>query len=173
MAFRKLFKGGRKKMYIDDNYLNMKRHILNLQKQVQYTSDSGGRIQYQIISDNEALINSLLNGNNDGYPLRKEVKRDRYVLNSEAMRKAMIDATTKALNDLEKEIVAYLNKDVSNIVEQITTNTLDDIVFDGLNFTSTRQHNQTQDWAYKLGAEFGKALGNAIWDAFEDTLKPA
>lgn len=159
-------------MYIDDDYLTMKRHIMNLQKQVQYTTGSGGRIQYQIISDNEALINSLLSGNNDGYPLRKEVKRDRYVLNSEAMRKAMQEATTKALDELEKEIANYIQSDVGNMVEQVATSTLNGIVFDGLGFSSSgKQENALQDWAYKLGARFGKVLGDAIWDAFEETLK--
>ncbi len=156
-------------MYIDDNYLTMKRHIMNLKRSITTTS-TDGKIHYQIIADNEAFINSLLSGNEDGYPLRKEVKRDRYVLNSEAMRKAMQEATTKALEQLEKEIVNYIQRDVSMLVEKTATDTLNSIVFDGTSFVSTGHNTQAQDWAYKLGAQFGKVLGNAIWDIFEDTI---
>ena len=158
-------------MYINDNYISMKRHIDNLQKQLD-TTTWGGRIEYQIIHDNEAFVNSLLSYNADGYPLRKEVKRDRYVLNSEAMRKAMQEATTKALEQLEKEIVNYIQRDVSIMVEQVATNTLNSLVFDGLGFTTSGHTNTIEDKAYKLGAMFGKALGDAIWDAFEETMKP-
>ena len=129
-------------MYIDDDYLTMQRHILNMKRS--FVSSSDGKIQYQVIRDNEEFINSLLNGNGDGYPLRKQVKRDRYVLNSEAMRTAMQKATEIALNQLEKEIVAYLNKDVSSIVEQIATNSLNSIVFDGTGFVSSGNHKQSQ-----------------------------
>ena len=44
-------------------------------------------------------------GSDLSYPLRKEVKRDRFVLNSEAMREAIQNATEIALNQMEKEII--------------------------------------------------------------------
>ena len=156
-------------MYIDDDYLTMKRHILSIRRS--FTSSPDGKIQYQIIHDNEELVNSLLDGNDDGYPLKKQVRRDRFVLNSDAMRTAMQKATEKALNQFEKEIVDYIQRDVSTLVEQTATDALNSIVFDGMSFSPSKQQKQPQSFAYRLGAMFGKALGNAIWDAFEETIK--
>ena len=45
-------------------------------------------------------------GSDLSYPLRKEVKRDRFVLNSEAMEKAMEKAIEIELNRFEKSITA-------------------------------------------------------------------
>ena len=71
------------------------------------TTSADGKITYTIIRNNEDLLDYVLSGGEDlPYVLRKEVKRQRYVWNSEAMRKCLQKATTEALNQMEKEIIA-------------------------------------------------------------------
>lgn len=131
-------------MYIKNDYVTKQRHIAGLRRQL-YTTGSGGKIVYQIIHDNEAFINSLLSGNEDGYPLRKEVKRDRYVLNSDAMRKTMQEATKKALDQFERQIVDYVQRDVFTIVEQTTTDALNSIMLDGTSFSPSGKQKPSHD----------------------------
>ena len=158
-------------MYIDDDYLTTQRHIINAKHSFENWA-SQGKIQYKYIVSNEQLIDNMLSGGGSdlGYPLRKEVKRDRFVLNSEAMRKAIQDATEIALSQMEKEIIDWLQKDLTVIVEQTATNALNNVVFDGMNFSSSGSKKQPQHWTSKLASRFGKVLGNAIWDAFEETV---
>ncbi len=49
---------------------------------------------------------ALAGGEDLPYALRKEVKRQRYVWNSEAMRKKLEKAITEALNQMQGEIIA-------------------------------------------------------------------
>ena len=93
-------------MLINDNYLNFKRHEANMHNQLKTTS-SDGRISYTIIRTNEELMDYMIAGGEDlPYALRKEVKRQRYVWNSEAMKKNLDEAITEALNQMQGEIVA-------------------------------------------------------------------
>ncbi len=68
-------------MYISDNYLNQKRHEMNLKRSMSSTTTSAdGKITYTIIRNNEDLLDYVLSGGEDlPYALRKEVKRQRYV----------------------------------------------------------------------------------------------
>ena len=92
-------------MFVNDGYLNFKRHEMNMRNQLR-TTGSGG-ISYTIIRTNEELMDYALAGGEDlPYALRKEVKRQRYVWNSEAMKKNLEKAITEALNQMQGEIIA-------------------------------------------------------------------
>ena len=92
-------------MFINENYMNFKRHEANMRNQLKTTS-SDGRISYTIIRTNEELMDYMLAGGEDlPYVLRKEVKRQRYVWNSEAMKKNLDKAITEALNQTQGEII--------------------------------------------------------------------
>ena len=134
------------------------------------TTSADGKIQYTIIRTNEDLLDYLLAGGEDlPYALRKESKRQRYVWNSEAMRRNLQKATTEALNQMEKEIIAWINRDVSEYIAQTTTDVLNTISFDGTQFVA-KPRKEPKHWAERLGEQFGRALGNAIWDIFDDTM---
>ena len=93
-------------MFVSDNYMNFKRHEANMRNQLRTTS-SDGRISYTIIRTNEELMDYALAGGEDlPYALRKEVKRQRYVWNSEAVRKNLDKAISEALNQMQGEIIA-------------------------------------------------------------------
>ena len=92
-------------MFIKDSYLNFKRHEANMLNQLRTTSSRG--ISYTIIRTNEELMDYALAGGEDlPYALRKEVKRQRYVWNSETVRKNLEKAITEALNQMQGEIIA-------------------------------------------------------------------
>ncbi len=78
------------------------------------------------------------------------------------MRKCLQKATTEALNQMEKEIMAWVDRDVSDYIEQTTLDLLNSITCDGTQFVSARPHKEPKHWATRLGEQFGKALGNAI-----------
>ena len=85
------------------------------------------------------------------------------------MRRNLQKATTEALNQMEKEIIAWINRDVSEYIAQTTTDVLNTITFDGNSFVA-KPHREPKHWAERLGEQFGRALGNAIWDIFDDTM---
>ena len=68
-------------MFLSNDYLNFKRHEMNMKKSISgTTTSSDGKISYTIIRNNEELLDYLLAGGEDlPYALRKESKRQRYV----------------------------------------------------------------------------------------------
>lgn len=85
------------------------------------------------------------------------------------MRKCLQKATTEALNQMEKEIIAWVDRDVSAYIAQTTTDLLNTITFEGGSFVA-KPHKEPKHWAERLGEQFGRALGNAIFDIFDDTM---
>ena len=82
----------------------MKHHLRNLKKQIGQSGN--GIIKYEYIVSREELIDSYIHRMDDlGYPLRVEPKRDRYVVNKQALEKALIEASTQALNEIQADIV--------------------------------------------------------------------
>lgn len=111
------------------------------------------------------MIDASLQNPDLPYPLRREVKRDRIVINSKALREAINYATEKALKDYEHSLFVFLQNEVNPLIERSAYSLLTSI----LTLGSTNS-NITQDPSFKLGATFGVALGNAISDIAEDII---
>ena len=82
----------------------MAQHHRNIKKQLGQSGN--GSIKYEYIVSREELIDSYIHRLDDlGYPLRVEPKRDRYVLNKSSLEKALSEASTKALNEIQADII--------------------------------------------------------------------
>lgn len=102
------------------------RHLMNLKKSAGLLGN--GSIKYEYILTQEQLINSYLSRMSDlGYALKVEPKRDRYVLNKEVMRKAIEEASTKALEQFAQQIYVFLDNDVNKLIERNAYNILNDV----------------------------------------------
>ncbi len=103
-----------------------------------------------------------------GYGLKVESKRDRYVMNKQVLEKALVEASTRALLEMQEDIIRWVYEDVFPIIEQGAYEIYDDVL--SLGTTATAQHKKPSSdknhWAYKLGA----ALGKAIADSFDDIV---
>ena len=125
-------------MFINENYLNFKRHEANMHNQLKTTS-SDGRISYTIIRTNEELMDYMLAGGEDlPYALRKEVKRQRYVWNSDAMKKNLDKAITEALNQMQGEIITWVDRGVVPHIEDTTLDLLNTINYNGTQFVAPK-----------------------------------
>ena len=82
----------------------MAQHHRNIKKQLGQLGN--GNIKYEYIVSREELIDSYIHRLDDlGYPLRVEPKRDRYVLNKSSLEKVLSEASTKALNEIQADII--------------------------------------------------------------------
>ena len=82
----------------------MAHHIRSIKKQLGQSGN--GSVKYEYIVSREELIDSYIHRLDDlGYPLRVEPKRDRYVVNKSALEKVLIEASTKALNGIQDDII--------------------------------------------------------------------
>ena len=134
-------------------------HTFNLKKSAGLLDTNIAKYEY--ILSWEQLVNSTLNQNYDlHYPLRKEIKRDRYIVNTEALREAINKASTQVLNEYQHEIYVFLQNDVTKVIESNAYAILSQVMSLG----STKGNIKSGDLAYKLGAAFGLAIGNAISD---------
>ena len=122
---------------------------------------------YDYIVTYDQLINASLQNPDLPYPLRKETKRDRIIVNSESLREAINKATETVLEDFEHKLFVYLQNDVTSFIENATYSIMTDFISLG----SSRNSSSKNDPAYKLGAMFGVAIGNAISDYVCDTLE--
>jgi len=94
----------------------MQGHIGNLQRAVG-NDGSYGKYSY-IISSNE-LLKSFYNSKKDlSYPLRKEVKRDRYIYNADGLQKDLVNLVNDVLQDVEKP---FANMIASDIIAAVNT----------------------------------------------------
>ena len=157
-------------MYIDDDYLRFQSHIARIRKQ--FSNDSNST-QYNYIYTGNDLQDALIRGMSDlGYPLRKEVKRDRFVLNSEGFRRAMEIATKEALNQMEREIYQWIQSDVKNMIEDTTQDVLNSINVMNNNLVVTSKGKKPKKtFAEKLGEKFGVALAKSILTIFDEIVK--
>ncbi len=99
-----------------------------------------------------------------GYPLRAEPKRDRLILNTKSFKKAVQQITIKEILKAEKEIVKFINDDVSKIIEGQAIDILNQV----FSFGDASYHPRAKviddksHWAYKLGSVIGEAIANEI-----------
>lgn len=105
-----------------------------------------------------------------GYPLRTEPKRNRLILNTLSFRKAVQEITIREILKVEKEIIKFINEDVSQVIEGQAIEILDHVLSLGDSSYHPREKasNDKSHWAYKLGS----AVGGAIADAINEALNP-
>ena len=114
-----------------DKDIAMQRHAHNLKKSAGLHGNNSVRYEYILTVDQleDAMLKSVDDLN---YPLRKEVKRDRYVLNSKALREAIIKGSEMALNEYQHQIYVFLQNDVNKLIERNAFTILDDVMSLGL-----------------------------------------
>ena len=76
-----------------------------------YKVQRGIQDRYSLIIDTDDIYNSFILAHRDlSYPLRKEVKRDRYVMNSQGLKK-----------DIEKVVNECLEKQAKPLIDTVST----------------------------------------------------
>lgn len=125
----------------------MGNHLGNISRQI--GRDVTNRYSY--ITTSDELTNAFLQAKSDlGYPLRKEVKRDRFVLNAESLEKALEEAINKTFNEVEKGLTELANDTINDIVSSLN----------GL--TVTNDHFVAKPPKRSFAADLGKMLGKTI-----------
>lgn len=118
----------------------MAHHQRNIKKQLGQSGN--GSIRYEYIISRDELIDSYIHRLDDlGYPLRVEPKRDRYVFNKSALEKVLIEASTKALNEIQDDIVKFVNEEVSQMIEESAYEIFDSINSLGSTTTNYKKKN--------------------------------
>ena len=120
-----------------DRDVAMQRHVRNLKRSVGLAGNGSARYEY--IKSTEQLMDTYLSKMDDlGYPLKTEPKRDRYVMNTQVMEKAMEQAVEQALKEIEDEVIEFLEKEVMVILENETLDLLNTISVQNNQFVAKR-----------------------------------
>ena len=155
-----------------DNESLMNHHIRNLKNAV---GQRANHTKYDFIVSQNELVDSYLHRMDDlGYPLRVESKRDRYVVNRNALQDALEHATVEAIKQMDKEITQWIDTDVSYLVESRLEDILNYINVQNNNFVvhhPSTKHDST-GWGLKFAERLGTALGKAIANIIDDTFFP-
>jgi hypothetical protein len=122
-----------------------------------YSIQTGKTGKYTFITNTSDLYNSFISSHRDlSYPLRKEVKRDRYILNEQGLQK-----------DIEKVIDESLEKAVEPLIDLVST----DIANEAYSKLSDIHNGIThKSQTNKLGAMLGKVLGKSLVDGITKIL---
>ncbi len=99
-----------------------------------------------------------------GYPLRVEPKRNRIILNTLSFKKTVQQITIREILKVEKEIVKFINEDVSKIIEGQAMDILDQVfsLGDPSYHPKASIKDDKSHWAYKLGSIVGEAIADEI-----------
>ena len=103
-----------------------------------------------------------------GYPLRVEPKRDRIILNRQGLKKVMEKLITKELLTFEKEIMSFVNNDVTKVIEGQAYDLLEQIfsLGDPSYRPAVKPIDDKSHWAYRLSS----AVAEAVLDGLDDVL---
>ena len=108
-----------------------------------------------------------------GYPLRKQVKRDRYVLNARGFEEALNKAIEQTIKEQQEGITKWIDTEVMTMIEENLQDVLNNINVVNNNFvvkhTTTKTH---KSHTMKFAEELAKAIGKSIGDILEDTIFP-
>ncbi len=108
-----------------------------------------------------------------GYPLRKEVKRNRYVLNARGFEEAVEKAVEQAVKQETEAITKWIDTEVLEMVEDNVQEVLDNINVVNNNFvvkhTTPKKHTSNSS---QFAERLAKALFKSIGDILEDTMFP-
>lgn len=119
--------------------------------------------RYEYIMTSNDLLKSFIEAKRDlTYPLRKEVKRDRYILNAESLEKALEEAINKALTEVEKGMTDVANNTVNDVVSA-----LNNITTSGNKFIAKPIK---RSFAADVGKMFIKSLAKNTAKIFNDMM---
>lgn len=128
-----------------------------------YAIQTGKTSKYTFIADTTDLYNSFVSSHRDlSYPLRKEAKRDRYILNSQGLQK-----------DIEKVIDEALQKAATPLIDLVSTDIATEAyakleaIHNGTNITTIKNHSKMNS----LGSMLGELLGKSIVEGVTGLLK--
>ena len=109
-----------------------------------------------------------------GYPLRKEVKRDRYVLNKEGLELVINKAVKETTEQMSKEVDIWINQGVIPLIEESVQDVLDEVNAVNNQFVvrHTNAKKQTKSHSMKFAEELAKAIVKSVGDILEDTIFP-
>lgn len=123
-----------------------------------YKIQKGMSNKYTFIADTTDLYNSFVSSHRDlSYPLRKEVKRDRYILNSQGLQK-----------DIEKVVDEALQKAATPLIEIVSTDIANEAYSKLYNIHNGIKHTSKIN---SLGSMLGKLLGKSIVEGITGLLK--
>lgn len=119
-----------------------------------YIKQKGMNNKYTFIANTDDLYDSFINAHRDlSYPLRKEVKRDRYVLNSQGLKK-----------DIEKVVDESLQKAVQPLIDLISTEIANESYSKIMAIHNSTVPNSYTFNSSSIGAAMGRILGKSIVD---------
>ncbi len=125
-----------------------------------FAIQTGKASKYMFITSTDDIFDNFISSHKDlSYPLRKEVKRDRYILNSQGLQK-----------DIEKVVDEALQKAATPLVDLVSTEIANEAysklydIHNGAGIKHTSQINN-------LGHMLGKALGKSIVEGVTGLLK--
>lgn len=123
-----------------------------------YIIQTGKSGKYTFISNTTDLYNSFVSSHRDlSYPLRKEVKRDRYILNSQGLQK-----------DIEKVIDEALEKAATPLIDLVSTDIANEAYSKLYDIHNGIKHTSKIN---SLGSMLGKVLGKSIVEGITGLLK--
>lgn len=123
-----------------------------------YKIQKGMSNKYTFIADTTDLYNSFVSSHRDlSYPLRKEIKRDRYILNSQGLQK-----------DIEKVVDEALQKAATPLIEIVSTDIANEAYSKLYDIHNGIKHTSKIN---SLGSMLGKVLGKSIVEGITGLLK--
>lgn len=124
-----------------------------------YKNQKGMNNKYTFIADTTDLYNNFISAHRDlSYPLRKEAKRDRYILNSQGLQKDIEKVVDEALQKATNPLIDLVSTDIANEAYSKLEN-----IHNGVKHTS-----QINSLGSMLGKVLGKALVEGITTIFDD-----
>ena len=130
--------------------------------------------KYEYLRSFQEYRESLMRNMDDlGYPLRKEVKRNRYVLNARGFEEAVEKAVEQAVKQETEAITKWIDTEVLAMTEDNVQEVLDNINVVNNNFvvkhTTPKKHtSNTSQFAERLIRAVAQSLGKIL----EDTIFP-
>lgn len=125
-----------------------------------YAIQTGKTSKYTLIVDTTDLYNNFVSAHRDlNYPLRKEVKRDRYILNSQGLQKDIEKVVDEALQKAATPLIDLVSTDIAN---EAYSKLYD--IHNGVGIKHTSKINS-------LGSMLGKVLGKSIVEGITGLLK--
>ena len=145
-----------------------KRHTSQLRNAVGSSGD--GTFKYDFILNNDDLVNSYLRTMADlHYPLRVEPKRDRYVVNKQALKKALEKACEKTSKNFERQLYEYVNRDIIPYIGSQTESLLNGITVQNNQFVAHKP--QPKSFTYKFFERLAQTLVEEVFNILDDTFK--
>ena len=123
-----------------------------------YKTQKGISDKYTFIADTTDLYNGFISSHRDlSYPLRKEVKRDRYIMNSQGLQK-----------DIEKVVDEELQKAAIPLIDIVSTDIANEAYSKLEDIHNGATHTSKIN---SLGSMLGKLLGKSIAEGVTGLLK--